>query len=180
MKPKLLLHFVLALIWAAINGSMTLSTLLVGFVLGYLVILLFEPLLRGEERYGLRFFHWIGLVLWLIKSLVTSSVKVAVDVLSPSTRRIEPGIIAVPLDLKTDFGITLMANLISLTPGTLSIDVSPDKKKLYIHNMYITDRNVEKVTEEIYQDVQERVMVMLGKLPPPKRRISGNQDEATE
>jgi multicomponent Na+:H+ antiporter subunit E len=52
-----------------------------------------------------------------------------------------PGVIAMPLDAQTDGEITIVANLISLTPGTLSLDVSSDKKVLYIHVMYLDDRD---------------------------------------
>ena len=51
-----------------------------------------------------------------------------------------PGIVGVPLDIKSDAEITMLANLITLTPGTLSLDVSEDKKVLYVHSMYITNR----------------------------------------
>jgi multicomponent Na+:H+ antiporter subunit E len=51
-----------------------------------------------------------------------------------------PGIVSVPLDVTTDLEITILANVISLTPGTLSLDVSDDRKVLYVHSMYIKDR----------------------------------------
>jgi multicomponent Na+:H+ antiporter subunit E len=59
-----------------------------------------------------------------------------------------PAIIAVPLDVKTDMEITLLANVITLTPGTLSLDVSNDKKVLYVHAAYVEDR------EEFVQDLK--------------------------
>jgi multicomponent Na+:H+ antiporter subunit E len=52
----------------------------------------------------------------------------------------KPGIVEVPLEAKTSLEITLLANLISLTPGTLSLDVSDDRKVLYVHAMYIDDK----------------------------------------
>jgi multicomponent Na+:H+ antiporter subunit E len=64
---------------------------------------------------------------------------VAYDVITPKMY-MTPGIVRMPLDAKTDLEITLLANIISLTPGTLSLDVSDDKKVLYIHAMYITNR----------------------------------------
>lgn len=162
MKPKLLLNIVLALVWGAVNGSLAPSTLIVGFIFGYLVILLFEPLLGGTERYGFRFFYWIRLFLWFVKELVSSSIRVAIDVLSPSYKNITPGVIGIPLDLDTETEITLMANLISLTPGTLSIDVSPDHKTLYIHDMYIRNRDVAAEVRSIKEDVERRVQTAMG------------------
>ena len=52
----------------------------------------------------------------------------------------KPGIVKIPLDLETDVEITLLASLITLTPGTLSLDVSKDKKVLYVHSMYVYDK----------------------------------------
>ena len=52
-----------------------------------------------------------------------------------------PGIVSVPLDVKTDLEITILANVISLTPGTLSLDVSNDRTVLYVHSMYIKDKD---------------------------------------
>lgn len=49
----------------------------------------------------------------------------------------KPGVIAMPLSARTEIEITMVANLISLTPGTLSLDVSDDRKVLYIHAMFL-------------------------------------------
>lgn len=68
----------------------------------------------------------------------------------------KPGVIAMPLSAKTDFQIFLVANLISMTPGTLSLDVSSDKKTLYIHSMYVED--VEKIRKELKQGIESRVL----------------------
>jgi multicomponent Na+:H+ antiporter subunit E len=71
----------------------------------------------------------------------------------------KPGIIAVPLDAETDFEITLLANLITMTPGTLSLDLSDDRKTLYVHAMYITDP--EKIRHSIKHDLERRVLAVL-------------------
>jgi multicomponent Na+:H+ antiporter subunit E len=66
-----------------------------------------------------------------------------------------PAIVAVPLDLTSDFQITLLANLITLTPGTLSLDISDDKKILYVHGMYVDD--VDEFRRSIKQGFEKRV-----------------------
>ena len=66
------------------------------------------------------------------------ALRVARDVLRPGFN-FQPGIIAYPLTTQDDFQITLLANLITLTPGTLSVDVSSDKTTLYIHAMHAHD-----------------------------------------
>ena len=79
------------------------------------------------------------LLLTFIYELIVANVQVAYEVITPGLK-MTPGIIMVPLDVKSDLAITLLANMISLTPGTLSIDVSNDKKVLFVHAMYIRNR----------------------------------------
>jgi multicomponent Na+:H+ antiporter subunit E len=67
-----------------------------------------------------------------------ANLKVAFDIITPKDY-MSPGIIAFPLDAKSDLEITLFANLLTLTPGTLSLDVSSDKKILYVHALYVKD-----------------------------------------
>jgi multicomponent Na+:H+ antiporter subunit E len=66
-------------------------------------------------------------------------VQVAFEVMTPKFR-MTPGIVGFPLEASSDIEISILANLISLTPGTLSLDVSDDRKVLYVHSMYIKDR----------------------------------------
>jgi multicomponent Na+:H+ antiporter subunit E len=70
-----------------------------------------------------------------------------------------PGIIAVPLDAKTDLEITLFANLITMTPGSLSIDTSDDKKVLYVHAMYMDDP--QKYKEELKTGLERKLLEIL-------------------
>lgn len=85
-----------------------------------------------------RSFGWIRLTLLFIYELIVSSVQVAWDVVTPKHLS-RPGIIAVPLDARTDVEITVFANLICLTPGSLSLDVTADRRILYVHAMFIDD-----------------------------------------
>jgi multicomponent Na+:H+ antiporter subunit E len=70
-----------------------------------------------------------------------------------------PGVVALPLEAKTDGEITLLAGLITLTPGTLSLDVSADRKFLYVHSMYIDDPEREK--ERLKRRFEKRLLEML-------------------
>ncbi|PIQ42733.1 MAG: hypothetical protein COV52_06440 [Gammaproteobacteria bacterium CG11_big_fil_rev_8_21_14_0_20_46_22] len=75
---------------------------------------------------------------YVLYELIISAFKVAKITISPKLS-IRPGVIALPIPGDTDLEITLLANLITLTPGSLSLDVSPDKKVLYIHSIDIDD-----------------------------------------
>ena len=105
------------------------------------------------RKIGLSF---IFLVVYL-KNLVQANIAVAYDIISPKYR-MQPGIIRVPLQLKSDFSILMLVNLITMTPGTMSLDISNDKKYLYIHAMYLKDK--EKVVEEI-KSMENRVRKIL-------------------
>lgn len=129
-----LLNILLALLWVAVSGTFTPEGLLAGFVVGFIVLLLARPVF-GPRPYYRQFFLAIGFVFFFIGELVLSSLRVAKDVLAPELKVI-PGVVAYPLEVRTDPAITILACLISLTPGTLSLDVSDDKSTLYVHSMY--------------------------------------------
>jgi multicomponent Na+:H+ antiporter subunit E len=100
----------------------------------------------------------IGLFFFFLWELIKSNVRVAYDVLTPGFR-MRPAIIAIPLEAHTDFEITLLANLITLTPGTLSLDISSDRRTLYIHAMYVDD--VEQVRKEIKEGFERHLLEVM-------------------
>lgn len=131
-------NILLALIWVSLSGHFTALNLLVGFVLGYLILgfaLRDVPVFASYAGKVPRFVRFVG---FFIVELIKSNLRVAHDVLT-RTHYMRPAVIAFPLDAKTDGEITILANLISLTPGTLSLDVSTDREVLYIHVMYLDD-----------------------------------------
>lgn len=150
----LLLNLLLALLWSAVTGTVTLGNLGVGFVIGMGVIAMVGRAL-GDSHYLTRFFRGLGLAGFFLWELLVSSLRVAWDVLDPN-HDIRPAIVAVPLDIEDEGEITLLANLISLTPGTLSLDVSKDKKTLYVHAMYVDDADAFR--REIKRDFERRII----------------------
>lgn len=150
-------NVLLALIWSAMTGAFTLPNLFVGFVLGYLTLLILKPLL-GESAYYAKFPKTIGFLFYFLKEVVESSLRVAWDVITP-THYNRPGIVAIPLNARTDLEITLVANLISLTPGTLSLDVSPDRRTLYIHAMFAEDP--DGIRRDIRDGLERRLLELL-------------------
>jgi multicomponent Na+:H+ antiporter subunit E len=147
------LNMVLALVWAMATGVITMGTLAFGFLIGMGVLHFVGPVL-GDDRYLIRFLLAIGLFFFFLKELVLSSVRVAIDVIKPRLT-MRPAVIAVPLELTSDAQITILANLISLTPGTLSVDVSDDKSTLYVHAMYGED--AEALRSGIKGDFERRI-----------------------
>ncbi|MCL4797767.1 MAG: Na+/H+ antiporter subunit E [Bryobacteraceae bacterium] len=93
-------------------------------------------------------------LIFFLYELVLANLRLAKDSLRP-TRDLRPGIIAVPLDLETAWQIIVLSNLITLTPGTLSLDVSPDGKVIYVHAMDASD--IESVRSGIKRGLERRV-----------------------
>ena len=84
-----------------------------------------------------------------------SAIRVVILVLQPKMA-MKPGIFAFPLTVDRDFEIALLANLITLTPGTLSVDVSEDRKYLYVHAIDCSDIAVGK--EDIANGFERKIM----------------------
>jgi len=150
-------NLALALVWAAVLGELSLTHLLVGFVLGF-VILAGVGTLFGSSRYFEKSLRAVEFVLFFVGQLLLSSLRVALDVVTPS-HRARPGIVAVPLAARSDAEITLLANLVSLTPGSLSLDVSPDRGTLYVHVMFLDD--AESTRRDIKEGFERRVLELL-------------------
>ena len=151
------LNTALALGWAALVGAFSLPSLLIGFAIGYGVLWVVRPLF-GETAYFERVWQVIRLALFFVYELLVSSLRVVWDVVTP-THRSRPGIIAMPLDAKGDGEILMVATLISLTPGSLSLDVSPDRKTLFIHAMFVED--AELLRGQLKQGLERRVIEAL-------------------
>jgi multicomponent Na+:H+ antiporter subunit E len=97
------------------------------------------------------------LVLFYLKELAAASIRVAYDVVTPKDH-MNPAVIAIPLEAKTDLEITLLANFITLTPGTLSIDVSEDRKTLYIHEVYVKAGDKARIVQQIKKGFERRIL----------------------
>ncbi|NPV87695.1 MAG: Na+/H+ antiporter subunit E [Anaerolineae bacterium] len=148
-----LVNLLLALAWVALTGSFQPVDLLFGFLLGYGVLWLAFRSTRSK-RYFSRFPKVVEFVLFFVKELLLANLRMAVTILSPKMQ-LRPGVVAVPLDLKTRAGIVFLANMITLTPGTLSLDISVDRKMLYVHTVWLED--AEKFRSAIKQEYERRV-----------------------
>ncbi|WP_114394348.1 Na+/H+ antiporter subunit E [Oleisolibacter albus] len=150
-------NLLLALAWVAVNGDFSLGGFVAGFILAHLILFLARPLYPGQ-----RYFHtlWgaLGFLLWFLKEVWVSSVRVAKGVLGIGPKP-TPAVVAIPLDARTDLEITLLACCITLTPGTLSLDVSPDRRTLYIHSMFTED--VEALRRETKETMERRILEFL-------------------
>ena len=151
------LHILLTFAWMALTGGFTSTNFVVGLLIAIPVIWLSQ---RGEGTFLFmvklrRVISFAGFFLW---ELVKANLRVAHDVLTPR-HHMRPGVVAVPLDTLDDMEILLLTTIITLTPGTLSLDVSSSRSTLYIHAMYIDD--LEKFRQSIQQEYERRVREVL-------------------
>jgi multicomponent Na+:H+ antiporter subunit E len=140
MKSHFLLNILLTFVWVALTGSFEFENFVFGFLLSFAIMWIISLQTEGSDKYFLVAFKFVSFIFFFLWELLKANLEVAYDVITP-TLHMKPGIVAVPLSAETDMEITLLANLISLTPGTLSLDVSKDKKVLYVHGMYIRDKD---------------------------------------
>jgi multicomponent Na+:H+ antiporter subunit E len=141
-------NLLLALAWVILSGDFSGVNLVVGLVFGYITLVLIEPQVDALAGYPARVPRILKFLGFFIKELVQANLRVGFDILTPPWH-MKPGVIAMPLEARTELEITMVANLISLTPGTLSLDVSDDRKVLYIHAMFLDDE------EELRRNLKE-------------------------
>lgn len=154
MIQRLFLNIILMLVWTALTGSYSFINFGFGFVLSF--ILMWVINIGGDDnKYFTTIPKLLIFILYFIKELVKANLEVAYEVMTPKLN-MKPGIVGVPLAASTDLEITLLANLITLTPGTLSVDVSDDRKVLYVHAMYVGDR--QEFIDSIKNGFERRIL----------------------
>lgn len=137
MAFQILLNLSLAILWMFIKVSYDPISFIRGYLFGLLIIFVLRRFFHSRF-YLYRVGSMISLVLLFLKELVLSNWSVVKLVIRPKLN-IRPGIFAYETNLTEDWQITILSNLITLTPGTLVLDVSDDNKILYIHTIDIDD-----------------------------------------
>ncbi len=151
------LNLFLAIGFVVVMGDFTIGSFAAGFLIGYAALWVSRPLYGATGYFG-RVRGGVKLTAYFLGQLVVSNFRVMWDAITPEHIS-SPGIIGVPLDAETDLEILLVANLISLTPGSLSIDVSEDRKTIYVHVMFMEDPEKEK--QRIKEGLERRVLEVL-------------------
>ncbi len=150
------LAIVLALIWASITGNFSLPNLILGGLVSFLALWIVRKDV-SSPYYFRKMRQVFSLMLLFFWELLLSALRVSALVLSPNLKsKLKPGIIAFPLTVKSDVEITLLANLITLTPGTLSVDVSEDRTKLYVHAISVPDK--QALIDDIAQGFEAKII----------------------
>lgn len=155
---RIILDVFLALIWCMLNDNFSPMTFAVGFLLGWLSLTLFRTL---SQYAAFRLNPWeaVKLLGVFFYEMIKANFQIAFIILSPRLK-ICPGIIEYPLDLKNEDLIVTLANMISLTPGTLTVDISADRRHIYVHAMVMD--TPEKLKMKIKNTFERRLQKMVG------------------
>jgi len=152
MKKRIILFFVAFLVWSLLSWVPDWQHLVIGVFVALLVSFMTGDLfiqrpyvLKHPLRYYYFFFFYLPLFLW---EIIKANIDVAYRILHPKLP-INPGIVKVKTSLKSDTALTFLANSITLTPGTLTVDIDTDKGVLYIHWIDVKTKDVEAATKII-------------------------------
>ena len=153
MKSKIILFIVGLLVWLLLSWPADTQHLLVGIVIAGFVAFMTgdmfvqRPHLVTHVKRYFWFLCYLPLFLW---ECIKANLDVAYRVIHPAMP-INPGIVKVKTTLKSETGLTFLANSITLTPGTLSVDVDQERGFLYVHWIDVKDKDLEKATEIVVE-----------------------------
>ncbi|MFH1791171.1 MAG: Na+/H+ antiporter subunit E [Candidatus Omnitrophota bacterium] len=152
MKSKIILFIIAFIAWAMLNWVPDWEHLLVGFFVALLVAYITGDMFiqnPGKLKHPLRYwyfcFEYLPVFLW---EVIKANIDVAVRVANPALP-INPGIVKIKTSLTSDTALTFLANSITLTPGTLCVDIDKDDSVLYIHWIDVRAKDVEGATKII-------------------------------
>ena len=154
MKSRMILFIVGFLVWLFLNWVPDWQHIVVGFFIAGFIAFLTGDLfiqrpnnLKHPKRYWYFMFHYLPVFLW---ECFKANIDVAYRVLHPKLP-INPGIVKVKTTLKSDTALTFLANSITLTPGTLSVDIDRERSVLYIHWIDVKAKDVETATKIVVE-----------------------------
>jgi multisubunit Na+/H+ antiporter MnhE subunit len=151
--PHPIYTFFLALGWMILRQGYGVGDFLVGYVIAALVVYIHRNFFLQSVRIR-KPFQWFKMLLVFAREVIIANIQVAWIVMRPRLK-LQPAAIRLPIDLRDDVSITALANMITLTPGTWTIDVAPDRSALYVHCLSAPD--VEAVKRQIKQQFEARL-----------------------
>lgn len=150
-------HIGLSLIWMLLTNDFSFGNFCVGLAFSLVVILIIRRAFPAELFFS-RIRLSIRLLAYFIRELVVANFQVAKLVLQRNPD-LKPMIVAVPLDVDTDTEITMLANLIALTPGSIALKLSRNRRRLIIHVMHAD--NKQQFIQHTKQSLEARLLEVL-------------------
>jgi multicomponent Na+:H+ antiporter subunit E len=166
-KSRLLVFILCFFIWAALTNIWDLQEVTAGLILSSIVTLIAGQFLLKNARTKSIFFlvkTWIKYFLVFLREMIKANLNVAAIVIHPKLP-IKPGIVKIKTGLTSESALTVLANSITLTPGTMTVDINPEKHELYIHWIRVVSANphdVEENTKIISSVFEKTLLEVLG------------------
>lgn len=154
MAFQIIVNIIVSFMWMFLTESYTFVTFFLGYIIGAVLLLFLDRFIPGTF-YMRKVYRIIILLLIFIRELILSNISIVKMVYGPKLN-FEPGIFSYPTELKKDWQITLLANLITLTPGTLSVAISEDQSQIFIHAMHID--TIEDSIKDIKNTFEKAIM----------------------
>lgn len=133
----LALNLMLTLVWMFLSGNFGIGGVAFGFLVGFLTLVVGQPFL-GSGGYVRAVVGTVRLLGIFFYEMIVANLQLARDILRP-VPRFKPGFIRFDASRLTPAQTVLLGNMISLTPGTLTVDTSDDGHSLYVHTVYAQD-----------------------------------------
>lgn len=157
MKSRIILFILGFLVWLGLSWPIDSPHLLVGIVVAAFVTFMTGDMFvkrphifKHPMRY-IWFLYYLPVFIW---ECIKANIDVAYRVSHPDLP-ISPGIVKVKTTLKSETGLTFLANSITLTPGTMSVDIDQDNGFLYIHWIDVKEKDTQKASEVIVQNFEK-------------------------
>lgn len=149
-------------IWCLFVGSGNQQELIAGFFVSLIVSLFINPFALKKDflkvLYPQRLISLLLYILVFLWEMIKANVELAYRILHPKLP-INPGIVKISTDIKSDLGITTLANAITLIPGTITIDVIPEEKgnTLYVHWINVKNKEEENAGRLIIGNIEGKI-----------------------
>lgn len=138
MSVRIGLNLGLAIVWCLLSGTFTGWNLLAGLLIGLVIISLYSHSGNGPA-YAMRLVNLVRFGFWFTALLIRSNIQIAREIVTPGWSQ-TPRILRYDVHGLTDVQAAVLSSSITLTPGTLAVDISDDGRFLYLHCMYAKDR----------------------------------------
>lgn len=159
MRSKIITFIISLLLWMCLSASFDWQHITIGIIIASFVAFTMGDMFADQawKWFNIKRYLWFGIyIIVFTGECIKANIDVAARVLSPRLP-INPGIVKVKTILKTESSLTFLANSITLTPGTLSVDIDRENGILYIHWIYVKSEDIER-TSRIIVSKFERIL----------------------
>ncbi|WP_194974646.1 Na+/H+ antiporter subunit E [Aquiflexum lacus] len=150
-------NLLLTIIWVLATGTLTEENFIFGFLISF-GILYIITINKEERKYFTILPKLISFIMFMSWEILKANLVTVKESLYAKSK-LEPAVIKVPLTVESDIGITILATMVSVTPGTLVMDISDDKKVMYVHVMHV--RSKKEFVDEVKNKFEKRLLEIL-------------------